>query len=66
MLHINMDEGCVHDYGIVYGKTNYLIGVFTEDVQNAKKLIANISKGILDVNEKNIQPEYPFEMQQKF
>ena len=55
MLHINMDEGCVHDYGIVYGKTNYLIGVFTEDVQNAKKLIANIRKGILDVNEKNIQ-----------
>lgn len=47
-------EGCVHDYGIVYGKTNYLIEVFTEDVQNAKELIANISKGILDVNEKNI------------
>ena len=48
-------EGCVHDYGIVYGKTNYLIGVFTEDVQNAKELIATVSKGVLDVNEKNIQ-----------
>ena len=35
--------GYVHDYGIVFGNTTYLIGVFTKNVPNASELIANIS-----------------------
>ena len=41
-------EGYVHDYGIVYSNTPYLIGVFTKSVPNAEDLIANISKQVLD------------------
>lgn len=43
-------EGNVHDYGIVYAKEPYLIGVFTQSVPDAEELIANISKQILDLN----------------
>lgn len=37
----------VHDYGIVYGDTTYLIGVYTKGVYNASELISNINKDIL-------------------
>lgn len=37
----------VHDYGIVYGDTTYLIGIYTKGVYNASELIANINKDIL-------------------
>lgn len=36
-------DGNVHDYGIVFGKTTYLIGVYTKGIANADELIANIS-----------------------
>lgn len=42
-------EGNVHDYGIVYGKEPYLIGVFTKSVPDAEELIANISLQVLDL-----------------
>lgn len=41
-------NGYVHDYGIVYGETTYLVGIFTKNVVNAKELIENTSKEILD------------------
>ena len=40
-------EGYEHDYGIVFGKTTYLIGVYTKDVSDSKELIANISLKVL-------------------
>lgn len=40
-------NSCVHDYGIVFDDTTYLIGVYTEDVADAAELIAQIS---LEVN----------------
>ncbi|MCC8072691.1 MAG: class A beta-lactamase-related serine hydrolase [Clostridiales bacterium] len=45
-------NGYVHDYGIVYADTTYLIGVFTSGVTEAAELIAQISLDIynLDVN----------------
>lgn len=45
-------NGYVHDYGIVFGKNPYLIGVFTKGVPNADEIIANISLEILEENEK--------------
>ena len=39
-------DGYVHDYGIVFGDTTYLIGVYTKGVPNADELIANISKEV--------------------
>ncbi len=41
-------DGNVHDYGIVFGETTYLIGIFTKDISNADELIANISYEILN------------------
>lgn len=41
----------VHDYGIVYGKDTYMIGMFTYHVNNAKELIEKTSKQILDLEE---------------
>lgn len=36
-------NGYVHDYGIVFADSPYLIGIFTYNVPNASELIANIS-----------------------
>lgn len=41
-------DGYVHDYGIVFGKNTYLIGIFTKNVANADELIANISLKVLN------------------
>lgn len=41
-------EGNVHDYGIVYAESPYLIGVFTNGVAQADELIADISRQVLD------------------
>lgn len=41
-------DSYVHDFGIVFGKQTYLIGVFTKDVTDADELIANISLEILN------------------
>lgn len=41
-------NGYVHDYGIVFGKNTYLIGIFTKNVPDAAELIANISLDILN------------------
>lgn len=41
-------NGYVHDYGIVYGKETYLIGVFTKNINNAPTVIANIGKKVIE------------------
>ena len=41
--------GNVHDYGIVFTDSPYLIGVYTQNVTNADELIANISRQVLDI-----------------
>ena len=41
-------DGNIHDYGIVYTSSPYLIGIFTQGVPDAAELIANISKQVLD------------------
>lgn len=47
-------NGYVHDYGIVFGKTNYLIGIFTKNVSNADEFIADTSLQIFnEVNNNN-------------
>lgn len=40
--------GNVHDYGIVFAESPYLIGVYTQNVPDADELIANISRQVLD------------------
>lgn len=40
-------NGDVHDYGIIYGKNTYLIGVFTSGVANASELIAEIGEQVV-------------------
>ena len=40
--------GNVHDYGIVFADSPYLIGVFTNGVSGADELIANISRQVLN------------------
>ena len=42
--------GNVHDYGIVYSESPYLIGIYTKGVSGADELIAKISRQILDVS----------------
>lgn len=46
-------NGYVHDYGIIYGKETYLIGVFTKNKNDAPTLIANIGKQVVDLVESN-------------
>lgn len=41
-------SGYVHDYGIVYGKETYLVGIFTKNVSGADEVIAQISLDILN------------------
>lgn len=43
-------EGYIHDFGIVYADTTYLIGIFTKDINNAENLIADINKSVLENN----------------
>lgn len=40
-------EGNIHDYGICYSSTPYLIGIFTKNVPDAENLISTINKEIL-------------------
>ena len=40
-------ENYVHDYGIIYGKNTYLVGVFTQGVSEANQLIAIIAEEII-------------------
>ena len=42
-------KGNIHDYGIVYGKKTYFIGIFTKNIENAEELIATISKEIFEI-----------------
>ena len=46
-------NGYVHDYGIIYGKETYLMGVFTKNKNEAPTLIANIGKKVVDLVESN-------------
>ena len=41
----------VHDYGIIYGKETYIVGIYTKGVTNAKELISSITKQIVDTKE---------------
>ena len=41
-------DGYVHDYGIIYGKNTYLIGVFTKNIANASNLIAEIGEKVVN------------------
>ena len=41
-------DGYVHDYGIIYGKNTYLIGVFTKEIVNANDLIADIGEQVVN------------------
>ena len=43
--------GYVHDYGIIYGKQTYLMGVYTRNINNAPTLIASIGKQVVDLVE---------------
>ena len=45
-------ERNTHDYGIVYAKNNYLVGVFTVGLDNAEKIISDINQILLKINEK--------------
>lgn len=47
-------EGNIHDYGIVYSKENYLIGIFTKGVANAENFISELNKEILKLHEEQI------------
>ena len=47
-------DGYVHDYGLVYGKNTYLVGVFTKGIQNASDLIADIGKQVVECAEAEI------------
>ena len=44
-------DGYVHDYGIIYGQSTYLIGVFTKDIANASDLIADIGEQVVNCAE---------------
>lgn len=48
--------GYVHDYGIIYGKDTYLVGVFTKNINNAPTMIANIGKRLVETVE-NVEEE---------
>lgn len=48
-------DGYVHDYGIIYGKNTYLIGVFTYGISEADTLIANIGEKIINTIENDIE-----------
>ena len=41
-------SGYVHDYGIVYGKETYLVGIFTRNLTDSDEVIAQISLDILN------------------
>ena len=43
--------GNVHDYGIIYGKETYIVGVYTNGIANSQDLIASIAKQIVDTKE---------------
>lgn len=43
-------EGNIHDYGIVYSKENYLIGIFTKGIPNAENFISELNKEILKLH----------------
>ena len=44
-------SGNVHDYGIIYGKETYIVGIYTDGIANADDLIASIAKQIVDTKE---------------
>lgn len=44
-------NGYVHDYGIIYGKNTYLVGVFTYGIPEANTFIANLGEKIVETVE---------------
>ena len=47
-------SGYVHDYGIVFTESPYLVGIFTKGIPDSDEVIASISKDILDYNLGNL------------
>lgn len=43
-------EGNIHDFGICFAKKEYMIGIFTKNIEDAEELISSINKEILVVN----------------
>lgn len=50
-------NGYIHDYGIIYGKNTYLVGVFTKDIPEANVLIASIGEQLVDCIEKKAEQQ---------
>jgi len=45
-------EKNIHDFGIVYAKNNYLVGIFTVGRDDAEQMISEINQILLKINEK--------------
>lgn len=44
-------NGNIHDYGIVYAKNSYLIGIFTKGISDAENFISQINKDIFKLHQ---------------
>ena len=44
-------EGYEHDYGIVFGKNTYLVGIFTNGVKDSEEFISKLSLNIFNIEE---------------
>ena len=44
-------EGYIHDYGIVFGKNDYLIGIYTKGIKNGEEFIAELSSEVYKFEE---------------
>lgn len=47
-------NGYVHDYGVVFGETSYLIEIFTKEIRDVDELIAEFSLNVLEIVEKDL------------
>ena len=45
-------ERNIHDFGIVYAKNNYLVGIFTFELEDSEKIISELNQILLKINEK--------------
>ena len=44
-------EGYEHDYGMVFGKNTYLVGIFTNGVKDSEEFISKLSLNIFNIEE---------------
>ena len=45
-------ERNIHDFGIVYAKNTYLVGIFTFELEDSEKIISELNQILLKINEK--------------